>query len=65
MVRRCVWGELGTRRKVLLLSWDTLCKPKEMGGVGLRTTKMMNKALLAKLAWRVVKREGTTWCNIL
>lgn len=41
------------------MNWDMLCKPKEIGeGVGLKRAGMMNKALLEKLAWRVLKDEG-------
>ncbi|XVE72950.1 hypothetical protein DITRI_Ditri11bG0078600 [Diplodiscus trichospermus] len=34
---RCfIWGHDGDTRKVHLVSWDTLCRPKEFGGLGIR-----------------------------
>lgn len=54
LVRRCVWGEMDSRNKMHLVSWETLCKPKHLeGGVGLRMAAWLSKALLAKLAWKV------------
>lgn len=32
-------------------AWDSICLPKEMGGIGLRKMYEINKALVAKLAW--------------
>jgi hypothetical protein len=32
-------------------SWDLLCQPKEIGGLGFRQSKNFNQALLAKITW--------------
>lgn len=52
-VRQCTWGSSTDQRRVHLLSWNMLSRPKERGGEGLRKSELMNQALLAKLAWRV------------
>lgn len=49
-VRNCVWGGLGGKRGIHLLRWEILTKPKERGGVNLKTAREMNWALMAKLA---------------
>lgn len=51
--------------KIHLLSWEILCRPKERGGFGLRKAEGMNKSLLAKLGWRLVKNEDGLWARIL
>ena len=38
-------------------SWDTLCKPKNEGGVGLRKVKDMTNAAGVKLLWRLVTSD--------
>lgn len=53
-VRCCVWGKEAGKRGVHLGDWDTLCKPKHLGGVNLKANRDMNQAMLAKLAWRVL-----------
>lgn len=42
-----------------------LCKSKNEGGAGLRRATDMNKALLAKLAWRILNGEEETWCKVM
>lgn len=64
-VRQCVHGSSAGRRKIHHLRWDVLGRPKERGGVGLKTAGMMNKALLAKLGWRVISEGGGEWCMVL
>lgn len=49
--RRFIWGGDEDTKRVHLLSWDTLQKPKEQGGIGLRSAKQANVAFLAKLGW--------------
>lgn len=34
-MRQCVWGSSPANKKIHLLNWDTLCKPKKHGGAGL------------------------------
>lgn len=36
------------RKNISLIAWDKFCRPKNMGGLGLRNIKTINKALLAK-----------------
>lgn len=56
---------MSTEKKIHLVNWETLCKPKSLGGVGLRKACLMNKALLSKLAWRVLIKKEAIGCKIL
>lgn len=33
--------------------------------MGLRKANLLNKALLAKLGWRVITRPDEQWCQVL
>ena len=46
-----IWGTTDRRKKVHLVNWSTICCSKNRGGLGLKKTKHVNQALLAKTGW--------------
>ncbi|KAL0423919.1 UNVERIFIED_CONTAM: hypothetical protein Sradi_0926700 [Sesamum radiatum] len=38
---------------------EQICKPKEEGGLGIRSIQTMNQALILKHLWRVLQNDGT------
>ncbi|KAJ3697520.1 hypothetical protein LUZ61_001225 [Rhynchospora tenuis] len=51
--RSFLWkGPLGTDKKLNLVSWDSVCKPKRVGGLGVLELRTFNLSLLAKWIWR-------------
>jgi len=36
-----------------MISWDKICQPKKMGGLGLRKMAAVNSAFLSKLTWKL------------
>ena len=48
-----------------MISGDKVCKPKDLGGLGLYFTKARNLALLAKLNWRVMEDPDSLWAKTL
>lgn len=64
-IRQCVWGSLPEKQKIHLVCWEILCKSKEDRGLGLRRSEDMNKAMLTKLAWRLINEEEAAWCKIM
>lgn len=46
-------------------SWDSLCTPKECGGLGFRRVADQNRALLSKTAWALSKESNDSTCKIL
>nr|XP_051208064.1 uncharacterized protein LOC127323999 [Lolium perenne] len=59
------WEGAGPKRKYHLVNWPTVCRPKEVGGLGLLNTKNMNLALLLKWIWRLYQDEDTIWTRII
>ena len=48
--RSFVWG--GGQH---LVAWGKICKSKTEGGLGIRKSRDINKALIAKVGWRLVE----------
>ncbi|CAA7018347.1 unnamed protein product [Microthlaspi erraticum] len=63
--RDFVWGSTPERRKQHLLSWDKICLPKAEGGLGIRQSSLMNKALLAKVGWRMLHDVTSLWSKVV
>jgi len=37
-----------------LVAWEKVCRPEQLGGLGLRKTAAVNIAFLAKLGWKIL-----------
>ena len=63
--RNFLWGGNNENRKLALVKWSSICTPKAHGGLGIRDTRSMNKALLAKRRWQLCSKSDSLWSNIL
>ena len=55
---RLLWKGSNDTKKYHLVKWEEVCKPKDMGGLGIHNLALMNKALLCKWWWRIYNTEG-------
>lgn len=60
-VRDFIWGEGGEKRKLHLLSWEQICRPRSKGGLGLNNLASRNEALVMKLVWRYRQEPNALW----
>uniref|UniRef100_A0A803Q9A6 Reverse transcriptase domain-containing protein n=1 Tax=Cannabis sativa TaxID=3483 RepID=A0A803Q9A6_CANSA len=65
MCRSFWWtGETDKSHFLALASWDSICLPKERGGLNLKKFKDFNLALIAKLGWRLASGSESPWCSL-
>ena len=55
--RKFLWAWGKQSKSISLVSWDNVCKPLELGGLGVKDMKNFNVALLAKWKWRLMSSE--------
>lgn len=54
LAREFIWRG-NNERGVNLVNWNIVTKPRNVGGLGVRTARLQNIALLGKLIWGCVK----------
>ncbi|KAL5577599.1 hypothetical protein UlMin_019298 [Ulmus minor] len=65
MMREFLWNRDSTGKGRSLVRWKTVCKPKELGGLGIGNLILRNKALLGKWLWRFPLEQHTLWAAVI
>lgn len=52
--RNFLWGSSENKKCFHSVAWKKVCRPKGIGGLGLKNLQTMNEAFLTKLAWRAL-----------
>ena len=55
------WKNSNSDKGMPLVAWDKVCRPKQLGGLGLRKTAAVNTAFLAKLGWKILTQPENFW----
>ena len=63
--RNFLWGSFEHKKKMHWVNWDTITKPKKLGGLGLQSARGRNTALLTKLNWRLHNEKESQWAKVL
>ncbi|XP_074299875.1 uncharacterized protein LOC141631052 [Silene latifolia] len=50
-------------RRAPLVGWDTICRPKEEGGLGIKDQEFWNKAMVGRLVDWVATQRDSIWVN--
>lgn len=56
-----LWGDTIEERKVHTVSWQKICRPKEWGGLGLRSVRHINQTVLMKAGWQIMTGQEDLW----
>ena len=63
--RKFLWGGGADHNKIAWVKWDTVCFPKDKGGLGIKDVNTFNLALLAKWKWHLFQHQGQLWARVL
>lgn len=64
--QRCfLWHNSVARRVLCKVNWNTVCRPKKEGGLGIRRLNVVNASLLAKWFWRFSDESYSLWKKVL
>ena len=53
------------KNKLALIKWENICKPKELGGLGIKNLNWKNEALGTKLVWKIHQERNGKWDKIM
>ena len=59
--RDFLWSVISGDSKWHLVKWAKVCKPMQVGGLGIRRLRSFNFALLGKWLWRYVLETNALW----
>ncbi|KHN11400.1 Putative ribonuclease H protein, partial [Glycine soja] len=59
------WGSHQEASKIPWVKWDTVCLPKNNGGLGIKDLSKFNEALLGKWGWELANNHNQPWTRIL
>ena len=62
--RKFLWGSTKEQMKTPLVAWDSICKPKAQGGLGIRQSHLINQAYLMKVGWNLANRRDDFWVKV-
>lgn len=65
LMRRFMWGAMDKDRYLAYVAWDRICMPFEKGGLGIRSLKEVNEALVLKSLWRLAQRMNIQWIQVV
>jgi len=60
-----LWATTDETKKMHMISWKKVARPKCRGGLGIQEARGKNLTLVAKLCWRMEKSRNVGWAEVL
>ncbi|OIS96144.1 putative ribonuclease h protein [Nicotiana attenuata] len=59
--RDFLWGSTSEKKKIPLVAWDKVYRPKNQGGQNIKNYKLWNIASVGKLIWLLINKKEVLW----
>jgi hypothetical protein len=59
------WRWAGEEFRYHMVKWPAVCRPKDLGGLGIINTQVLNECLMTKWIWKLYHRKESLWARIL
>lgn len=63
--RNFLWNDVGDHHRYHLVDWKIICRSLFCGGLGIRSIKDHNRAMLAKWFWRFGMERDSLWRRVV
>lgn len=60
-----IWHGAGEDKRIHLIKWKDIQRPRVEEGLGICDLKLMNCVLVAKLSWRLSRHSNSLWAQCL
>ncbi|GJS94082.1 putative reverse transcriptase domain, reverse transcriptase zinc-binding domain protein [Tanacetum coccineum] len=61
LMRGFLWSHGDSQRGKAKMKWKDVCSLKEQGGLGIKSLKLWNVALMSKHIWNIVSKKDSLW----
>ncbi|KAJ1377867.1 Endonuclease/exonuclease/phosphatase superfamily [Sesbania bispinosa] len=65
LMRNFLWGASRDKKAWHSISWEKICKPKQLGGLGIRNIHDFNCALIMKVGWNLIINPDAFWVKVI
>nr|KYP71696.1 Putative ribonuclease H protein At1g65750 family [Cajanus cajan] len=65
LCRNFLWGESSNHKKYHAIGWNKICRPKEAGGLGLRSMRNVNTTYMMKNCWNLIQDPHKLWVQVV
>ncbi|GJV14338.1 RNA-directed DNA polymerase, eukaryota, reverse transcriptase zinc-binding domain protein [Tanacetum coccineum] len=63
LFKRFLWNAGDSVKGKARVSWKVVCKPKDQGGLGIKSLKQWNEVLMIRQFWKIIEDKNSLWAK--
>ncbi|GKA84481.1 hypothetical protein Tco_0806076 [Tanacetum coccineum] len=61
LFKRFLWNAGDSAKGKARVAWKVVCRPKDQGGLGIKSFKIWNEVLLIRQFWKIIENQNSFW----